>query len=71
MPRLKLPKDWKRKATRALNGLNKSGVAGVCFWCGHEYRIGEFSQRTETAHLLRCPQYPQEAKREMRKDKAR
>ncbi len=66
MPRLRLPKDWKDLATRALSNLKTPGVAAVCFWCGHQYRRGEYNPETEAAHLLRCPDYPQDAKRRMR-----
>ena len=66
MPRLHLPKNWKDRATRALSKLNKPGVAAVCFWCGHTYRRGEISLEAQTAHLLECPEYPPNAKRELR-----
>ena len=68
--RIHLPKDWKRRATRALSNLNEPGVAAVCFWCGHQYRIGEYDPENESAHLLECPDYPKEAKRRMRKREA-
>jgi hypothetical protein len=45
------------------------GVEAACFWCSHEYRIGEYSPETETGHLLECPDYPEDAKRRMRKRK--
>jgi hypothetical protein len=44
-------------------------VEAACFWCSHEYRIGEYSPETETGHLLECPDYPEDAKRRMRKRK--
>lgn len=69
MPRIHLPKDWKHRATRALRNLKKPGVGAACFWCGHTYRSGEYSREAETAHLLRCPEYPQEAKRRMLESK--
>jgi hypothetical protein len=65
--RIHLPKDWKHRATRALSNLNKPGVVGVCFWCGHQYR--EYGPETEAAHLLQCPEYPQDAKRRIQKRK--
>jgi hypothetical protein len=65
MPRLRLPKDWKQKASRALSNLNKRGVAAVCFWCGHQYRSGGYNRQTESTHLLQCPEYPQDAKQRM------
>lgn len=65
MPRIRLPKDWEYKATRALNNLKKPGVAAACLWCGHRYRRDKYNPETETAHLLQCPEYPQEAKRKM------
>jgi hypothetical protein len=67
--RIRLPKDWKRRATRALSGLKKPGVAAACFWCGHQYRSGEYSPETESEHLLQCSEYPQEAKLRMQKRK--
>lgn len=66
MPRIRLPKDWKHRATRAFRNLNKQGVGAACFWCGHPYRSGEYSRETESAHLLECPEFPLEAKRRMR-----
>ncbi len=67
MPRIRLPKDWKDRATRALSNLNKPGVAAACFWCGHQYRRGEYSPEAESADLLQCREYPQDAKQRMRK----
>jgi hypothetical protein len=68
--RLHLPKDWKLKASRALSNLNEPGVEAACFWCGHQYRRGQYNPENESAHLLQCSEYPQEGKREirMRKD---
>ena len=66
MPRIRLPKDWQYRAKRALRRLNRRGVVAACFWCGHQYRRGEYSPESETAHLLECPDYPQDAKRRMR-----
>jgi len=67
--RLHIPKDWKRRATRALSNLNRPGVAAVCFWCGHQYRRGDYNPDNESAHLLQCAEYPEEAKRKMKKRK--
>ncbi len=69
MPRIRLPKDWKHRTTRALSNLKKSGVGAVCFWCGHQYRSSEYNPETESAHLLQCPEYPQDGKRKMQKRK--
>jgi hypothetical protein len=66
MPRIRLPKDWKHRATRALSNLKEPGVGAVCFWCGHPYRIGKYSPETESEHLLQCPEYPEEGKRALR-----
>ena len=65
--RIHIPKDWKLKATRALGNLNEPGVEAACFWCGHQYPIGEYNPETESAHLLECPEYPQDGKRRMQK----
>jgi hypothetical protein len=67
MPRIRLPKDWKHRATRALRNLKKPGVGAACFWCGHPYRRGEYGPEAESAHLLKCTEYPQDAKRRMQK----
>jgi hypothetical protein len=67
--RIHIPKDWKRKATRALSNLNKPGVAAACFWCGHQYRIGEYCPETEDDHLLQCSEYPQDGKLRIQKRK--
>jgi hypothetical protein len=69
MPRIRLPRDSKYRVTRALSSLIKPGVGAACFWCGHPYRLGEFSSEAESAHLLQWPEYPQEAKRGMQKSK--
>ena len=69
MPRIRLPKDWKSRATRALSNLKKPGVGAVCFWCGHPYRSGEYSRETESDHLLQCPEFPQDGKRRVQKCK--
>jgi hypothetical protein len=69
MPRIRLPKDWPYRAKRALRRLNMRGVVAACFWCGHAYRRGEYSREAETAHLLQCPEFPQDAKRRMQKRK--
>lgn len=66
MPRIRLPKDWKSRASRALGNLKKPGIGAVCFWCGHPYRSGEYSPETESEHLLRCSEYPEEGKRTLR-----
>ena len=58
-----LPKDWKDRAARGFGNLNRAGVEGVCFWCGHQYGIGAHSAETDSDHLLHCPQCPKEAKR--------
>jgi hypothetical protein len=69
MPRIRVPKDWKYRATRALSNLNKPGVAAVCFWCGHQYRSGEYSPETESDHLLQCHEFPQGGKQSMQERK--
>jgi hypothetical protein len=67
--RIHIPKDWKLKATRALSNLNKPGVEAACFWCGHQYRIGEYNPETESVHLLQCSEYPQDGKLRIQKHK--
>ena len=67
MARLCLPKNWEFRLPRALSNLNEPGVAGACFWCGHQYRISEYSPETESAHLLQCAEYPKEGKRRIQK----
>jgi hypothetical protein len=67
--RIHIPKNWKRRATRALSNLNKPGVAAACFWCGHQYRIGEYRPEAEDDHLLQCPEYPQDGKLRIQKRK--
>jgi hypothetical protein len=71
MPRIRLPKDWPYRAKRALRRLNGRGVVAVCFWCGHQYRRGEYNPETEDAHLLECPDYPEDAKQQIRKRRGR
>jgi len=60
--RIHIPKDWENRAIRALSNLNKPGVAAACFWCGHQYRVGEYSPETESDHLLQCTEFPEEGK---------
>jgi hypothetical protein len=67
--RIHIPKDWKRRATLAMNNLNRPGVAPVCFWCGHQYRRGEYNSEAEADHLLQCAEYPKEARLRMQKRK--
>lgn len=67
MPRIRFPEDLKDRMTRALSSLKKPGVGAACFWCGHPYRLGEYTPETVDAHLLACPEYPEEGKRSMRK----
>jgi hypothetical protein len=67
--RIHIPTDWRRRATRARSNLNEPGVAAVCFWCGHQYRIDEYSPETESDHLLQCVEYPQDGKLRIHKRK--
>jgi hypothetical protein len=69
MPRIRLPKDSKYRATRALSNFKEPGVGAACFWCGHPYRSGAYSRETESAYLLQCPEFPQDGKRRMQKRK--
>jgi hypothetical protein len=65
MPRIFLPKDWKFKATRAVTKLNRRGVVGACFWCGHGYR--EYSPKLEDEHFAyHCTDAPAELKKNAR-----
>ncbi|MCU1341571.1 MAG: hypothetical protein JWN92_994 [Candidatus Acidoferrum typicum] len=41
----------------------------MCFWCGYQYRGGEYSPESESAHLLQCSEYPQEGKLRIQKPK--
>ena len=65
MPRIRVPKDWRSRAARAFSNLKAPDIEAVCFWCGHPYRTGECSREGESAHLLQCPEFPQDAKRRM------
>jgi len=66
MPRIRLPKDWKDRATRALSNLQKPGVGAACFWCGHPYRRGEYGPEAEDAHMLQCSEFPEDGKQQIR-----
>jgi hypothetical protein len=66
MPRIRLPKDWKYRATRALSNVKKPAVGAVYFWCSQPYRSGEYRPETESDHLLQCPEFPEEGKRALR-----
>ena len=67
MSRIRLRKDWKRRATRALSGFKEPRVGAACFWCGHPYRNGEYSRETESDRLLQCPEFPQDGNRRIQK----
>src|ERR1700732_2641834 len=67
--RIHIPKDWKRRAASALSNLNRPGVAAACFWCGHQYRRGEYNSEAEADHLLQCTEYPEEGKLRLQKRK--
>jgi hypothetical protein len=62
MPRIRLPNDLEYRVTRALKNLDQSDAEAACFWCGHQYRSGEYSREAESAHLLQCTEFPQEGK---------
>jgi len=66
MPRIHLPKDWPYRAKRALRRFRRRNVVAACFWCGHAYRSGEYSPEAEDAHLLQCPEFPEDGKAQIR-----
>ncbi len=66
MQRIHLPKDWPYRAKRALRRLGSRQIVAACFWCGHAYRHGEYSPDAEDAHLLQCPEFPEDGKRQIR-----
>ena len=71
MPTLDLPKDWPYRAKRALRRLGRRSVAASCFWCGHTYRCGEYGPEAEDAHLLQCPEFPEDGKQQIRERQRR
>ncbi len=66
MPRIHLPKDWPYRAGRALRRLGSRKIVAACFWCGHSYCRGEYSLEAEDTHLLQCPEFPEDGKRQIR-----
>jgi hypothetical protein len=57
--KLKLPKDWEKKSSRALKKLET--YAAVCFWCGHGYKV--YTSELEDEHFANtCPDAPKELK---------
>jgi hypothetical protein len=57
--KLKLPRDWKKKSSRALKKLDT--YAAVCFWCGHGYK--EYTSELEDDHFAhQCSEAPKELK---------
>jgi hypothetical protein len=61
---LNIPPEHKLR--RALRRLSRPGLAGICVWCGHGYRRGEYSPEAEDAHMLQCPEFPEDGKRQIR-----
>jgi hypothetical protein len=53
-----------------MRNLNTPDVGAVCFWCGHQYRSGEYNLETESAHLLHCSEFPKEGKQNIQKRQA-
>ena len=51
MIRISIPKDWKSRTTRAATNLKQLNVEAVCFWCGHQYRGGEYNREAESAQI--------------------
>jgi hypothetical protein len=54
-----------RRASRRRN------CGAYCLWCGHGYPVGEYTPEAADAHLLQCPNYPEEGKQVIRKSRQR
>ena len=59
--KIRFPDDTMERTAHALENLEAEGGTAVCFWCGHVYH--GYSREIEKAHLLECPEYPEESKR--------
>jgi hypothetical protein len=62
--RPKIPPQHKLR--RAIRRASRPGFGASCLWCGHGYRLGEYTPEAEDAHLLRCASFPQEGKQQIR-----
>jgi hypothetical protein len=67
--RIKLPPQ--HKLSRAVRKASRAGFGAACIWCGHAYRLGEFTREAEDSHLLQCPGLPEERKQQIRKSQQR
>jgi hypothetical protein len=63
--RLKMPPM--HRVLRAARRASRPGFGAACVWCGHAYRLGEYSPETQDAHLLACPSYPEDGKQQIQK----
>lgn len=67
--KIRFPDDTMERTVHALENLEAEGGTAVCFWCGHVYH--GYSREIEKAHLLECPEYPEESKRALLSQKHR
>lgn len=59
------------KLRRALRWASRQGFGAACMWCGHAYRLGQYTLETEDAHLLECPSFPEDGKQQIRERQQR
>ena len=59
------------KVRRAVRRASRRGFGASCLWCGHGYRLGEYTPEAEDAHMLLCPNYPDEGKQAIRERQQR
>jgi hypothetical protein len=59
------------KLRRAIRRAARPGIGATCLWCGHGYRVGEYTPETEDAHLLECRNFPEEGKQDIRERQQR
>lgn len=62
--RIKVPPP--HKVRRAFRRAARPGFGAACIWCGHAYRLGQYTHAAEDAHLLQCPGFPEERKQQIR-----
>jgi hypothetical protein len=61
--RIKMPPM--HRVLRAARRASRPGFGAACVWCGHAYRLGEYSPEAQDAHLLACPSYPEDGKQQI------
>lgn len=62
--RIKVPPTHKLR--RAIRRASRPRFGAACIWCGHGYRLWQYTRAAEDAHLLKCPGFPERGKQQIR-----